>query len=393
MSFLNVLVLFSLGFYCYGISVDIIEEGITETEANEIFGVNKKWVLTRSEVLDDSLNKAKSDRQRAGNLKDELEEVTTKKILSQDAELEKVIRKVSSILDEVDVAARKFPKLEAELEEVAGKVSNNLDAMADGMKKIFPKISREMRDLSVAFEDILADVKEWNIKISKTVNHAGHAIGVFFEKDLSGLLKESRGYLKNLDSSITQIVQDIEERALKLIDNYIDVVPSIGEAMDNFVSVLISLRILLALWIVISVAILVWLVLVIYDKIESIKLKFAADEAENKKDSFLKLFRKKSSNTGAMNSQSTTEAGVYYSKPTGREKTRDVEFTKMDEIALEIEKTSSASYEWSKDKGQDVESKKFEKGGDELVKKKDDDTSDDIATTKRDNAKAKKKEK
>lgn len=221
MSFLNVLVLFSWSFYCHCVSLDITG-GITETKANET-GVaisKKKEVLTRSEVLDGSLIKAKSDIQSAGNLKDEPEEVSTKKIQNEDADLKNIIRKV-----------------------------------------------------------------------------------YFFEKDLTGLLKESRGYLKNLDSSITQIVQDIKDRALKLVDNYIDLLPTIGKAIDILVRVLISLNILLALLIVLSVATLVWLVLVIYDKIESIILKCA----------------ERCSNTGPMTLQSTTDAGG------------DVEFTMMEE--------------------------------------------------------------
>jgi len=138
----------------------------------------------------------------------------------------------------------------------------------------------------------------------------------------------------------------------------------------------------------------VWLVLVIYEKMRTINSKFSTEKSGNVNESSLELSRKESFKAGAMNSQlrSTKTTAESKLKPTGSEITRDVVFTKMDEMAMEVEKTSSASFD-SKEKGFDVESKKLGKGSGELLKKKDDDTSEDVAMTKRKNANAKSKKK
>jgi len=124
--------------------------------------------------------------------------------------------------------------------------------------------------------------------------------------------------------------------------------------------------------IVLSSFTIVWLLLVIYEKMRTINLKFATDKLGERS---LKLSGKenfKAGKAGAMDSQLRRKrtAAERKLKPTGREKTRDVVFTKMDEMAMEVEKTASTSFE-GKEKG-DFESEKLGKGGDKLLKKKDD---------------------
>jgi len=206
-----------------------------------------------------------------------------------------------------------------------------LNAFASEGEVLLKHVSRSVLEFAKIIEDFRGYFKEWDTLLLERVSNAIQIFLDNVESSIFGLLSDIRRYLKQWNTILERTLNDIEERLLKVIDLLIKLLTRLidvhlDDMFESLGSILRSLSILLVVSIGISLAILALLVLFICSKCLDIYWKCTSRNEVKKVD-----------DSGEFRARSNKSMGKFETKgaPNNTEMKGDVEFTKMDDITQE----------------------------------------------------------
>jgi len=279
--------------------------------------------------------------------------------------------------------AGQIANLTAEIKFFVRTVLEKHGEFASEVGVLLKHVSRSALEFAKIIEDFRGYIKEWDSMLFERVSNAAQMFLDNVENSIFGLLSDIRSSRKHWNRILERTLNDIEERLLKVVDHLIELLTVLTRLIDRHAddmfeslgSILRSLSILLTVSIGISVAILTLLLLFICSKSIDIYSKCTSRNEVKKVDdqgeftacsskSLGKFDTKRAPNNikmehdvefTKMDDSTWEEAGEKHgrsmaSKTKSGEKvhlreSRDVEFIKMAGTTLQVENTSSVSYE------------------------------------------------